>query len=220
MLLPWAEVGVRCVLIDPQHEGWEVVPVGDQGGAFYKVPLPLEEATSFLERLIEAENIVFGAAFPPCTNLASSGSAHWKEKRQARPAFQRHAAEFARRCGDWLHKTGAPWMVENPVGRLSTLWRKPDHTFHPYEFTGFEPRDNYFKTTCLWTGNGFRMPPEFRDQSLGPPDHRIHKAGIPAGGSELDRKNFRSATPLGFARAVFRVNYEGRGQGSPQREAP
>ena len=45
------------------------------------------------------------------------------------------------------------------------------------------------------------MPPEFRAEGLGDPDDRIHKA--PPG---PDRANFRSATPLGFARAVFKAN--------------
>jgi hypothetical protein len=39
---------------------------------------------------------------------------------------------------------------------------------------------------------------------LGPPDDRIHKA-TPG----EDRANFRSATPMGFARATFKANYRG-----------
>ena len=45
------------------------------------------------------------------------------------------------------------------------------------------------------------MPAPARDPELGAPDDRIHKA---APGPE--RANFRSATPLGFARAVFAAN--------------
>ena len=48
---------------------------------------------------------------------------------------------------------------------------------------------------------GFVMPDEERDLSLGEPDSRIHYA---APGPE--RANFRSATPKGFARAVFEAN--------------
>jgi hypothetical protein len=92
-------------------------------------------------------------------------------------------------------------MVENPVSVLSSVFGKPSHTFHPYEFTGHEPADNYTKKTCLWVGGGFVMPEPKRDESLGEPDNRIHFA---APGPE--RENFRSATPLGFARAVFLAN--------------
>lgn len=45
------------------------------------------------------------------------------------------------------------------------------------------------------------MPDQFKDWSLGEPDDRIHKA--PPGPARAD---FRSATPMGFARAVFEAN--------------
>lgn len=45
------------------------------------------------------------------------------------------------------------------------------------------------------------MPEPCRDFTLGKPDDRIHKAA-----PGPDRANFRSATPMGFARAVFRAN--------------
>ena len=64
-----------------------------------------------------------------------------------------------------------------------------------------EPNDNYTKKTCLWTGGGFVMPEPCPNKSLGSPDDRIHKA--PPG---PDRENFRSATPMGFAKAVFQSN--------------
>jgi hypothetical protein len=109
-------------------------------------------------------------------------------------------ALFAR-SAELLEATGAPYLIENPVSTISSYWRKPDHTFHPFMFTGFEPADNYTKKTCLWTGGGFVMPPA-NQADLGPPDDRIHKA---APGDE--RADFRSATPAGFARAVFLANH-------------
>ncbi|WP_457967714.1 hypothetical protein M1D68_16145 [Pseudomonas sp. R4-84] len=45
------------------------------------------------------------------------------------------------------------------------------------------------------------MPEQFKDMSLGPPDDRIHKCPPSA-----ERANIRSATPEGFARAVFIAN--------------
>jgi hypothetical protein len=91
--------------------------------------------------------------------------------------------------------------VENPVSVLSRVFGKADHVFDPCDYTAHEPADNYTKKTCLWSGGGFRMPPPDRDPDLGPPDDRIHKAPPSA-----ERANFRSATPAGFARAVFEVN--------------
>lgn len=59
----------------------------------------------------------------------------------------------------------------------------------------------YTKKTCLWTGGGFMMPePDFPYGIQ--PDDRIHKAP-----PSDERANFRSATPMGFARAVFDANY-------------
>jgi hypothetical protein len=92
-------------------------------------------------------------------------------------------------------------MIENPVSTLSTYWRKPDHTFHPWQYTAFEMGDNYTKKTCLWTGNGFVMPAPAVTAGLGQPDDRIHKAP-----PSEERGNIRSATPMGFARAVFEAN--------------
>jgi len=40
------------------------------------------------------------------------------------------------------------WAIENPVGMLSTLWRKPDQTIQPYEFG-----EDASKRTCLWLHN-------------------------------------------------------------------
>jgi hypothetical protein len=97
-----------------------------------------------------------------------------------------------------------PFMIENPVSTLSTYWRKPDHQFDPCDFGGYPggENDDYTKRTCLWTGNGFRMPPARR---IPPVDgSRMHRL---APGPE--RANLRAATPMGFARAVFEANRPG-----------
>lgn len=78
---------------------------------------------------------------------------------------------------------------------------KPDYRFHPCEYAGYLPADEqvseaYTKLTCLWTGNGFVMPtrkPVAPD--LGSMMHRLPPTD--------DRADLRSATPRGFARAVF-----------------
>ena len=50
-------------------------------------------------------------------------------------------------------------------------------------------------------GGGFVMPDEYRDESLGSPDDRIHKCS-----PGPERKNMRSKTPMGFSIAVQRSN--------------
>lgn len=42
---------------------------------------------------------------------------------------------------------GAPYLIENPVSTISSYWRKPDYTFHPWQYTQLEPADAYTKKT-------------------------------------------------------------------------
>lgn len=142
----------------------------------------------------------FVCAFVPCTNTAVSGARWFKSKGPKALQWSLQCWNVAQELIEW---TGAPGFIENPVSTFSTYCGKPDHTCHPHEFTLLEPGDNYTKKTCLWVFNGFRMPEPQKDETLGPPDDRIHKA--PPG---PNRNAVRSMTPRGFARAVFEVNHE------------
>jgi hypothetical protein len=144
--------------------------------------------------------MVFG--FPPCTDMAVSGARWFETKRAADPMFQAKAVMVAEQCRTIGRLSGAPYMVENPVSVLASAFGKPQHKFHPADYTAYEPADNYTKKTCLWTGGGFIMPQPAKDPSLGAPDNRIHFAS-----PGPERANFRSATPMGFARAVFDANH-------------
>lgn len=111
-----------------------------------------------------------------------------------------------------------PWMVENPVGVLSTLWRKPDFIFNPCAYGGYLPeddkhpafpeyiadRDAYTKKTCIWCGNGFKQP-LFRPVPM-PDEWEDSKQHAKLGGKSKRTKMIRSLTPRGFARAVFLAN--------------
>ena len=138
-------------------------------------------------------------AFPPCTDLASSGARWWKSKGLGRLIEALQLVEACRRICD---ESGAPYMIENPVGSLSKYWRDPDYTFHPVHYAGYAPdpeTDGYSKKTCLWTGGGFVMP----DRKPGEPNLGAMIYRMPP--SE-DRADKRSETPLGFAYAVFAAN--------------
>jgi len=80
-------------------------------------------------------------AHPPCTHLSSSG-ARWfsgkqKEQYQAISFFLEIAfCAIPRYC------------IENPVGIISTHWRRPDQYIQPWEFGHGET-----KKTCLWLRN-------------------------------------------------------------------
>jgi hypothetical protein len=196
MAEPWVAAGYDAVLVDPQH-----APGVHREGRITKIGTTVDKALYALGRIMKHSSIVFVAGFPPCTDVAVSGARWWEAKREKDPYFQAKAAVVAAECRTIGGISGAPYFFENPVSAFSKIFGKPDHTFHPHDFTGHEPADNYTKLTCLWTGNGFVMPEPFRDATAGAPDDRIHKA--PPGD---ERANFRSATPRGFAKAVFLSN--------------
>jgi hypothetical protein len=172
-----------------------------------------------LQQRFQNKDVVFGMAFPVCTDLAVSGAAHFARKERENPGFQIRAANHARWCASLFEALEIPYFIENPVSRLSTLWRKPNYSFHPYEYGGYihdseaehpkwpdhiAPRDAYPKKTCLWTGGGFRMP--WTDPVE--PEEGHSRQHLKLGGKSMKTKNIRSATPRGFARAVYEFNSE------------
>ena len=78
-------------------------------------------------------------AFPPCTDLAVSGAAHFAKKRA--DGRQQKSIDFFMQ----FTKIPGPWVIENPVGIMSRLFRKPDQIINPYQFG-----DPVSKKTCLW----------------------------------------------------------------------
>jgi hypothetical protein len=159
-------------------------------------------------------SFVFG--FPECTDLAVSGAAHFEKKRAVDPDFQSKAISLVMLTKILGEYYGCPWALENPVSVISTKWRKPDYKFDPYEYGGYlpkddehpvypsyiKPRDAYPKKTCIWSGNGFVMPdkkPVFVERGYSDQHNKL-------GGKSLKTKNIRSATPRGFANAVFEFN--------------
>ena len=174
-------------MIEPQQAGH---------GTLYKVH---KDLTRPWLCPIPREQIAFVAAFPPCDHLAVSG-ARWFQGKGLRLLAK--SIEMFATAAEFCEWAGAPYLIENPVSNIASHWRKPDCTFSPHYFTGYNVADNYTKKTCLWTGNGFVMPEQNQADGLGAPDDRIHKC--PPG---PDRHNIRSATPLGFAKAVFEANH-------------
>jgi hypothetical protein len=79
-------------------------------------------------------------AFPPCTHLAVSGAKHFAGKRLQGLPY--HGASFFL----MLARQPIPKIcIENPVGVMSSIWRKPDQIIQPWQFG-----DTFQKTTCLW----------------------------------------------------------------------
>jgi hypothetical protein len=99
--------------------------------------------TSWFDHKVVNAGWDLGIFHPDCTFLTASGarwmSIEWREE----------ALLMA------LHTVKAIWKfpipriaVENPMGRLSSLWRGPDQIVQPYHFG-----DPFRKTTGLWLKN-------------------------------------------------------------------
>lgn len=210
MAQPWIEGGYRAVLIDPQHNA------SDKNATPETISNTIEGGAKRIGEIIKNENVVFVFGFPPCTDVAVSGAAHFDKKRAADPHFQAKAALIAEQCRMVGLIAGCPWGFENPVSVFSNIFGKPSYTFHPYEYGGYlpiedrhphypeliAPRDAYPKKTCLWTGGGFQMPEKKPVPWVGGYSDQHKKLG----GKSLKTKNIRSATPRGFARAVYESN--------------
>lgn len=82
-------------------------------------------------------------AFPPCTDLAVSGARFFERKRKD-GSQQKSVNLFMSLASAYIPKIA----IENPIGIMSTLWRKPDQIIQPYWFG-----DAYKKSTCLWLKN-------------------------------------------------------------------
>lgn len=89
-------------------------------------------------------------AHPPCTYLTVSGNRYFNLDKYGGRAKKRLLARLdAARFFLAFALADVPRIaVENPVGVMSTLFRKPDQIIQPY-FYGDEAR----KTTCLWLKN-------------------------------------------------------------------
>lgn len=198
MALPWAQAGIECYCVDTQHLIRKPRRVEHGAGAINFV---WGDVRAW--RPPEGKKIIFGAAFTPCTDVAVSGSQDWAKKGGY---MLRDAVEMFEAGRQALAFSGAPYCCENSVGYLSSIPHigKANHYFDPCDYTGWCREDNYTKKTCLWTGNGFVMPPKFKDPTLGLPDDRIHKAS-----PSDDRADFRAKTPMGFSTATFHANFRG-----------
>jgi len=92
------------------------------------------------------ERIDFVIAFPPCTHLTVRAQYWNKIKNKHEEKYD--AINFFMLFAELDVKYKA---IENPIGIMSTVYRKPDQIIHPYWFGDPEQ-----KKTCLWLYN---LPP-------------------------------------------------------------
>ena len=133
-------------------------------------------------------------AHPPCTYLSSSGL-HWNKRRPERAAQTEQALAFVLTLANAPIKRIA---IENPIGALSSRWRKPDQIIQPWQHG-----EDASKATCLWLKG---LPPLLPSAVLpgGPRARRGNQT--PSGQNKLgpspDRWKIRSKTYQGIADAM------------------
>lgn len=137
-------------------------------------------------------------AFPPCTHLAVSGARHFKEKERNGQQQMGIGFFLAFTALDHVEKVA----IENPVGIMSSLYRKPDQIIQPYEFG-----DPHKKTTCLWLkGLEPLQPTKIVEPTLVQYECKNGKivtfSEYMVKGFEGDRAKHRSKTFPGIARAM------------------
>ena len=104
-------------------------------------------------------------AFPPCTHLAVSGSRWFPEKQ--RDGRQQMGVGFFLAFTALDHVEHV--AIENPVGIMSSIYRKPDQIINPYQFG-----DPHEKKTCLWLKG---LPPLEPTDVVEPVERVVFKSG-------------------------------------------
>lgn len=86
-------------------------------------------------------------AHPPCTYLTVTGNRWFNVERYGEKAIKRHRLreEAAQFFMAFINADCERIAVENPIGYMSSTFRKPDQIIHPYMFG-----DPERKATCLW----------------------------------------------------------------------
>lgn len=123
-------------------------------------------------------------AFPPCTHISVSGARWFKEKKE--DGRQQKGIDFFNLFTNLKCKKVA---IENPIGIMSTIYRKPDQIIQPWMFGHGET-----KATCLWLKGLPLLKPTNIVKGR---EARIHKMS-----PSSERSILRSKTFLGIAQAM------------------
>lgn len=143
-------------------------------------------------------------AHPPCTRLCNSGQRwmYWgdEEYRLKKKKEQEEAVDFFFK----FTKADCPRIaIENPMGIMSSLYRKPDFTYNPYDFEN----ETECKKTGIWLIGDIQplkptrkeqLPKEQRTQGI----WRAHFGDKKLAWNDPETAKLRSKTPVGVAKAM------------------
>ena len=124
-------------------------------------------------------------AHPPCTNLAISGARWFPEK--IADGRQQASIDFFMA---FVNADCPRIAIENPIGIMSTKYRKPDQIIHPWWFGELEE-----KSTCLWLKGLPKLIPtnDVREKMLKLPKkqrERLHYLPPSPDGAKIRSKTF------------------------------
>jgi hypothetical protein len=165
-------------------------------------------------------------AHPPCTYLTISGNKWFKpEYAHIYPTRHQDREDAIKFILELYNAPIEKIAIENPVGVLSTRWRRPDQIIQPWQFG-----DPESKKTCLWLKNLPKLVPTdivepeyytlpdgtvYRDSGGARYSNTHYSSGrakarwknqTPSGqnklGPSLDRAAIRSMTYQGIANAI------------------
>ena len=143
-------------------------------------------------------------AFPPCTDLAVSGARHFERK--IADGSQSKSIKFFM---DVINADVERIAVENPIGIMSRLYKKPNQIIQPYWFG-----DKAQKSTCLWLKNLPNLEPtdivekgefkEWNDRKTGKLKRQAlwYYEALQKAKSPEERRTLRSKTFQGIANAM------------------
>lgn len=155
-------------------------------------------------------------AFPPCTYLSVSG-AQWyyhpddkhlpKDERRPHPKYPTRDKDRLDAIAFFMKLFYSPIekiCIENPVGVMSNIFRKPSQIIQPWMFG-----DEATKTTCLWLKG---LPLLVPTNIVGKGDRTVFKSGkshpkwyadaLAKAKTPEERRNLRSKTFPGIASAM------------------
>lgn len=144
-------------------------------------------------------------AHPPCTRLCNSGQRwlYWgdEEYRLKKKKEQEEAIDFFLK----FTKADCPRIaIKNPMGIMSSLYRKPDFTYNPYDFEG---ETECKKKTGIWLIGDIQplkptrkepLPKEQRTQCI----WKAHFGDKKLSWNDPETARLRSQTPCGIAKAM------------------
>ena len=201
--ISFREIGWQAFSCDIQqcsggHPEWhirqDVIPLLNGGCSFYTEDGKKHSIVGKWDLII---------AHPPCTRLCNSGQRwlHWGDETYStkKRKEQQEAIAFFM---PFVNSNCDKVAIENPMGIMSTLYRKPDCIYNPYDFEG----ETECKKTCLWL-KGLEPLRGTRLVAL-PKEQRTHGIwlakfdGRQLAWNDPVTAKLRSQTPWGVAKAM------------------